>query len=193
MALSFDVAHIRTDDADDTLKVFVSADCGATWSQVFSKNSHEIAFTSVGQFEFIGWLPDTTGGDWKSQYIDLSSYAGKEKMQIQFRLIHEESNNIYIRNIFFGPHTGISDHSTKAFRIYPNPAVNGICSIDPAGFSGSGCIEILNMLGAVVQTKDIPANVVPVILDLTSLTAGIYIVKIVSGCQQWSQKLVIQN
>jgi len=193
MALSFDVAHIRTEDTDDTLQVFASTDCGANWVQIFSKNSHEIAFTSVGQFEFIGWLPDSISDDWKNQYIDLSSFAGNDKIQIKFRLIHEESNDIYLRNIFFGPHTGIAENHMTFLRIYPNPVSGGFCMVDQKYLDLNSQIEILNLMGSVLYSNVVSSLSHPVNIDVSGFSPGIYIVRTISGRQQFTGKLVISN
>jgi hypothetical protein len=170
----------------------VSSDCGLSWYSVYSKNSYEIAFTSVGQFEFIGWLPDTTDAiSWKPQEIDLTPYAGSQRLMVRFHYIHEGANDIYIRNIYLGPHVAIPEKNLSRISCFPNPTAgqvtvttapgNGILELTVADITGK------NILG-LNKEQERPSRVN---IDLSDQLPGVYFVTVESERGVDTRKVVL--
>jgi hypothetical protein len=94
-------------------------------------------------------------------------------------------NNVNIDNTYsFGDINGtptgtfakIQDNGTN-ISLFPNPANNGIINIEANGFVENALLKILNVEGVVVYTNVIQTNSISVI-DVSSLTSGVYVVNV---------------
>ncbi|MES2485232.1 MAG: T9SS type A sorting domain-containing protein [Bacteroidota bacterium] len=74
---------------------------------------------------------------------------------------------------------GVSTLSKNAFTVYPNPATDFINIQSENGLTDSVNVTIVNMLGEVVVQNKV--NAVSGSIDLSTLAAGIYMVKTESG------------
>jgi hypothetical protein len=82
--------------------------------------------------------------------------------------------------IFYSENTtGIEDVANSNFRLYPNPS-NGIVYVENSGFNSDVRIEILNILGRVVQTKQFDVLSGKTKIDLNDQPAGLYLMSIKS-------------
>ncbi|MFK8102138.1 MAG: M43 family zinc metalloprotease, partial [Saprospiraceae bacterium] len=81
--LSFDVAYARYNSSgqfDDTLKVLVSTNCGASFDDIiFIQGGPELA-TSPNTT--VPWTPNPN--QWKTEVVDLSAYAGLSNVSFAF-------------------------------------------------------------------------------------------------------------
>jgi len=92
--LSFDVAYAPYDVAlSDELRVSVSMDCAESFFTVYDKAGSELATAPEFEGEFV-----PTAADWRTETIDLSSYAGRP-VQLAFVNISGYGNLLYIDNI----------------------------------------------------------------------------------------------
>lgn len=94
--LKFDVAYARYDaQYSDSLKVLVSTDCGQSYTQVYFKGGTSLATAADNaSTEFV---PAAT--EWRTETVDLSSYAGNANILIAFRDIGRYGQPIYIDNV----------------------------------------------------------------------------------------------
>ena len=90
--LTFD--HAATAGNADRLVIEVSTDCGATWATVFDKQGNALA---TAPFVASLWLP--ASGDWISNEIDFTPYAGQSEVLVRLRGISDFGNNLYMDNI----------------------------------------------------------------------------------------------
>jgi hypothetical protein len=79
----------------DTLDILVSTDCGASFQRVWRKFGDELA-TRPGSTNG-EYVP--TPNEWRQESVDLSPFAGEEKLIISFRNINNFGNNIYLDDI----------------------------------------------------------------------------------------------
>lgn len=96
--MTFDVAYRRYNTSgnfDDSLRVMVSTNCGASWSTVYSKGGTTLA--TVGTASTTAFVP--TAGQWRNESINLNSYAGLNNVLIKFQGYSKYGQNIYIDNI----------------------------------------------------------------------------------------------
>lgn len=94
--LSFWLAAAAVNEVNvDTLDILVSSDCGANFQSIWKKSGAELA-TQSG-FELGDYIP--TADDWKRIKIDLSSFIGREKIIIAFRVVNNYGNNIYLDDL----------------------------------------------------------------------------------------------
>ncbi len=102
--LKFDVAYRkRVAASNDQLIVQISTDCGATWTNVYSKTGNTTPYlyqnaTILGTEYF-----PTAASDWRTETISLMSYVGTTSKNIRFRFrgVSANGNNIFIDNVKF--------------------------------------------------------------------------------------------
>lgn len=93
--LLFDVAYAAYDSINsDTLEIQVSTDCGISFETIYSRSGNKLATSAPQQSYF---LPNST--QWRTDTIQLSSYAGSDNAIFRFNNIGHYGNNIYIDNI----------------------------------------------------------------------------------------------
>ena len=101
--LTFDYAYsLWTNPASaqnwsDTLIIYVSDDCGNTWTNVWEKAGLNLVTTSPSYNGF-SWTP-SNNSDWDSEVIDLSSYTNQDDFAIKFRNVNQYENNLFLDNI----------------------------------------------------------------------------------------------
>ncbi len=104
--LDFDYAYARYSASfRDSMAVYVSTDCGATFNRVASFSSDPgVNFATVAD-QSSSFSPSTSN-DWcgntlitNCPNIDLSAYAGNSEVLIKFEGINGYGNNLYIDNI----------------------------------------------------------------------------------------------
>lgn len=97
--LKFDVAYARYDASNDGLKVIMIPDCSNDinlGTVVYNKSGASLATTAATDSEF------TPASDqWRSETVDLSSFAGGGNFQLAFVSYNDWGNNLYIDNISF--------------------------------------------------------------------------------------------
>jgi len=118
----------RLDEVSDSLIIYVSGDCGDTWTRVFADaedGSGNFATHPKTDYDF--W-PET-GGDWclwgwgaSCIDIDLSPWAGEHNVQIAFETYSFYGNPIFIDNLVISQYVGEEElRKTNEVNIYPNP------------------------------------------------------------------------
>ncbi len=123
-ALNFDVAYARKNYQgtiySDTLAVYASSDCGATWNQIYFKGGTNLETAPISLYCF---APSAT--QWRTETVDMSSYTGQPIVMIGFENRTGWGNRLYIDNINISNTitTGIdkiADEGT-VITIFPNP------------------------------------------------------------------------
>ncbi len=79
----------------DSLEILVSADCGVNFQSVWKKWGFDLA-THEG-YLLNDFIPTTD--EWKKVSVNLSAFAGSDKIIIAFRATNNFGNNIYIDDI----------------------------------------------------------------------------------------------
>lgn len=80
-------------------------------------------------------------------------------------------------------YTGIddlSDNNTLDFQAYPNPVKERI-TVSLAGGHGSCTVRIYDILGKMIRSENIDKDKDSIILDVTDLMAGCYVISVCSG------------
>ena len=83
----------------------------------------------------------------------------------------------------------VSKNSIEGFETYPNPISNGKVTISSASLSKKK-VNIFNLLGKQVLSETFTGK--SKLLDVTSLNAGIYILKVAEGTKVSTKKLVVR-
>lgn len=95
--VTFDVSHKRYSTTDiDTLNVFISSDCGGTWTRLYTKGGTQLA-TAVGT-QTTAFTP-TANAQWRRETVSLTSYAGLSSVYLKFESRSGWGNNVYLDNV----------------------------------------------------------------------------------------------
>ena len=93
--LTMDVAYAQRGNSNDRLEVYVSTDCGATWTLLQSWAGSQLASAPASNSE---WFP-ISASDWKTLTVDLSSYIGSPFTLRIKAIATGGGNNIFLDNI----------------------------------------------------------------------------------------------
>ena len=96
--LLFDVAYARFQNDNDGLKVVVLSNCSADVNQgtvVYEKYGADLQTRSPTSNEFV----PTSQSQWRTEFVDLSSFVGQNNLQLAFVGVNDWGNNLYLDNI----------------------------------------------------------------------------------------------
>ena len=96
--LLFDVAYARFQNDNDGLKVVVLSNCSADVNQgtvVYEKYGADLQTRSPTSNEF----NPTNESQWRTEFVDLSSFVGQSNLQLAFVGVNDWGNNLYLDNI----------------------------------------------------------------------------------------------
>jgi hypothetical protein len=186
--LGFDLAYRVRGGSNllmDSLNIYISDDCGANYTKVYSKWGEALkTVTQIGpDFEPV------SRQDWKREYVDLSMFVNQE-IVIQFESVNRKGNNLYLDNIsvFEGqvdPLT-LSEELLFTFKISPNPTVATLLieleKIDLYTF------KVYDLTGKIILNGTFNANLFE--LDLTNTPSGMYYISLFTGQENLTQKFI---
>lgn len=195
VTLSFRYSHRKRSSANiESLKVFITADCGEAWVQ-----RHELKDNNLSSQSFAGsWEPQSQE-DWETVHMtNITSYYWKENFRVKFQFESDGGNNLYIDdiNIYEGnedPLSIIENELIQNFSVYPNPATD-VANVEFSSVNNQAVkLEIVNPMGQVVIAEVIQANngKNKVLIGTQDLTNGVYFVKVISGGTQQVKRLVV--
>jgi PKD repeat protein len=82
------------------------------------------------------------------------------------------------------------DNLNRSLVVYPNPG-NGQFNVRVDGVSGTGKVLVMNLLGEVIYSQDNVNLSNGHNVNLTEQAAGVYMVKVVTGENEYTQKITI--
>lgn len=128
---------------------------------------------------------------WSSVNLAKSSFAGMTWDNVYQLKFDGQSgtnpSNVYVDNVYFwkAPTAGIDDHSLGAVRMYPNPA-NGVVKFTTISKDALE-VSIYDLLGKEVM----PLQNVQTELNISSLTTGMYFIKMSQAGSSVTKKLLV--
>ncbi|MAR40234.1 MAG: hypothetical protein CMD22_06200 [Flavobacteriales bacterium] len=81
----------------DTLIVYISEDCGITWTKIWEKAGTNLTTTNPVYHGF-NWIPNGIN-DWKFESVSLLNYINQDDVVVKFRNVNQYENNLFIDNI----------------------------------------------------------------------------------------------
>ncbi len=187
-SLFFQTSYASSSTGSETLQVFSSADCGETYSRLLFASSGTSLANTVSN---TSWLP-TNASQWKKNFINLDTLAGKQNVRLAFVATNGNGNNLYLDNIEFFT----SDN--------PSPVdVSGLYSI----YGGSGTpvnvtfdlpdrqlvrMQVYDLLGRVISDNLLPDTLNQTYtIDFPNDSRGMYIVRIQTATSIGSTKVLL--
>jgi hypothetical protein len=192
--LKFDIAKAQRNSENDKLDILVSSNCGATWTNVYSKAGSVLATTGITTAAFNA----LQSSDWISETIALSGFA-LPNVLVKFKVTNDNGNNLYLDNINLSqPNpSGIASNNldNTNISIFPNPAANETTLTISSDVSGTATIKVINAIGQEVYLKQVNVNPgsTNARIDTKDLANGVYFLLVESGKNSSTKKLIISK
>lgn len=192
--LNFKVAYAqRTSTSADKLQVYVSTNCGLSWSL---RKTILAAALSTGGVVTGNFVPNST--QWSLQSANLIGYISQTNLYYMFRFTSDGGNNIYIDDINInGVTTGIDELANSIdFNIYPNPIDENTVIAFNLLEKQDITIKVMDVLGREITTV-FDGNLNEgehqySIGENSDLSAGIYFVKVTANGRSFSKKMIVK-
>jgi hypothetical protein len=177
-SVSFDLCYKRyNNNSNDKLQIMVSTDCGSTWTTVFDKAGANLA---TGANTTSNYIADA----YETQSIDLSQFAGQEKVIVKFAFTSNYGNNIWIDNINISNQpAGIEENEDNSIAIFPNPAKDVLNITSEKAINQ---IDVYDVNGKLVKSYTNVNNTI----NVKDLATGVYMLNITTEDGQVSKKIV---
>lgn len=193
--MTFKAAYAqRTSTSADKLQLYVSTNCGLSWTLRKSITGSALSTGGVVSGTFV-----PTSTQWATYTGILSGYATQPNLYYMFRFTSNGGNNIYLDdiNISGTVATGIEDLASSIdFNIYPNPIEentvisfslieNQQVNIQITDVLGRDIVTVFNgSLNQGEHTYNVENN--------SMLSSGIYIVKVSMNGKTFSKKMIVK-
>lgn len=196
MTMTFRYAYRkRSSGNEEWLRVFVSNDCGESWAQrrtIKGDNLSPLIATSA-------WTPSSQD-DWVTVHVtNITSTFWVDNVRFKFQFESDGGNNFYLDdiNIYAGDPQELSVEENSMFtdfNIYPNPTDGEINIQFTTENSANYTIELVNMLGQVVETSLIKANAGNnlVMMGTEHLRSGVYMLRMNTGNAQIIRQVIVK-
>ncbi len=187
--MTFQVAYRMLSDPtltpnwSDSLRVDVSTDCGATWTNLYFKYSTALT-TITPPFSTTAFVPGPN--DWRLETLNLTPYAGNNNLLLRLKASSDYENNMYVDDINITGTIGIETIGLKnTMTVYPNPS-GGNTTIEYSLPEASNVQFLLfDALGKEILNRNegfVHRGTNKIILEEKSFTGnGIYYVQIKAG------------
>ncbi len=190
--LTFDVAYrgyTAATPENDKLQVFVSTNCGATWTSIYNKQGATLA---TGPTQTSSFTP-SVASDWRNEIVSLSSFAGQTEVFIKYVGTSNYGNNLYIDNVNITNAVNVEENELASTSVYPNPASTFV-NVAFEGNGGDYVIAITDLVGRVVSTITTTnaTGLTKAELSIADLDAGNYLVTISNGTSKFTQTLMVK-
>ena len=186
----FDVAYAPYGGQySDTLAVLASTDCGTTWTELYVQGGGTLA-TAPGTSDY--FIP--TAAQWRTDFVDLSSYAGTPELIIAFQNRGHWGNVIYVDNINVEGPNSVNDLTAAAvLNVFPNPATDASALVAtglPVGFAN---LRVVNAQGQVVHSEQARSigGALSLALPTANWSNGSYVLQLTVGSVRHTRKVVV--
>ncbi|MEI6815566.1 MAG: choice-of-anchor V domain-containing protein [Bacteroidota bacterium] len=196
--LSFYVAYAEyTANPPETLTVFISTDCGATYTSIYTKyGTATVTGTSLSTAaattnEFVPTL-----AQWRKDSVSLSTYATATNAIFKFRNTNKFGNKLYLDDINITGVSGINEINTSItdFKVFPNPATDNISINYSLTQHENVSIKLYDIYGKQISTmldKTQDQGTYAQQFEVKNLPAGLYLVYITAGQSTLTRKVMI--
>lgn len=176
---------------DDSLKIYVSSDCGSTFPYLVYANGGASLKTYPINFSSRRFVPEIED-HWRKDTIDLSQFVGSGQIMLRFTGINDNGNSIWLDNIEVKSKPGlisIKEIDKLGFKLYPNPATKIIhveFRTEPA--TGSR-LQVLNTQGQELQTLICTSDKLSI--KIAGYTPGVYYLRYLSNNEILFKRFVV--
>ncbi len=196
-SLSFQLAFARrTSFSVDSLKIYVSKDCGTTWTLRYNKSGANLA-TTTSLYPSQPFIPQLN--QWRQETVSIASpsYNNQPHIKFLFRYYHNAGNNIFIDDLNLSGTVGLNDHFSEpvAIEVYPNPATETIHLSFTLETPSEIKVTLFDLFGQRVKEL-IEARLEAgehLIRSYTNIASGVYWLRLTTDSAVTYQRLVINR
>ncbi len=191
-SLSFDVAYrgyTAATPENDKLEVFVSTNCGTTWTSVYNKQGTTL---STGATQTGAFTP-ASAADWRNETVSLAAFTGQSEVFIKYVGTSNYGNNMYIDNINIASATSLSENEIVGLNVYPNPASTEV-NVSFEASNANYTVKLVDLQGRVIANQNLTnLNGTQVIsIPTENVAKGSYVVSITSNGVTSTKSVVIK-
>ena len=187
--LTFNVAYAPYDATYfEKLDVEASTDCGATWTNVYSKSGSTLGTVAANTNAFT-----PTASQWRAESVNLSSYVGQPSVMVHLVCTNGYGNNLYIDDINITSVVSVNDIDLNSYvSVFPNPSTGNVFVNISNANAGNVSVKITNAMGEViVNSNNNTARSMQ--FDLSKNADGIYFIEVKSGDAQLIKKIFLNK
>jgi hypothetical protein len=186
--MTFDVAYRSYSTQNDKLEVFVSTNCGSSWTSVYTKSG---ATLSTGAAQTTAFTP--TASEWRNETVNLASYASATSLIIKFVATSAYGNNLYVDNINLAGSLAVTELDEKEFTIFPNPA-SDVINVAFEAKNTNYQVLVSDLSGRQVVSTNYSnlAGAQSIAVPVSELVSGSYFVTILSEGVSYTKQVVIK-
>ncbi len=177
LVLSFDYAFAKTAaDNSDRMRVYVSQNCGQSWTIRKTLSPSNIA--TVSDMVTSGFVPEDE--EWENVIINnISSSYFTSDFMVKFEFTAGGGNDVYIDNVnVYDPaQVGVEEQVDLSMMVYPNPT-KGLVQIDLNRIQHNPVITIYDVSGKQVLNQAFQGEFVHLEVNTGNLTKGIYLIQV---------------
>jgi PKD repeat protein len=196
--ITFKLAYARkSTSTNDRMEIYVSNNCGRTWSLRYAKAGTALSTLASGQTISGTFVP--TDDQWRTETVSVSALAGQNNGMVKFVVSDSAGNSIFLEDInILNQPVGIEVITLDDFmtQVYPNPG-NGDATVSVGLLrQGNISISITDLTGKLIGSinkenlgaGDYTFNLSEVIAN--NLSAGAYLIRIDSGNYSKTRKWI---
>lgn len=183
IAVSFRFAYAqRATINDDRLRMYVSNDCGQTWSlrkQLFGSSTLRTAPTSVGAF-----IPANQDQWGYTEVTNISEAYHVSDFRLRFEFESDGGNNAYIDDLNInGSPVGLDEvfsATGASLVVVPNPAADNAQVVVNMNGVGKVHMELVDVVGRTIRNiyaGSLPAGIQRLDMNVSDLPSGLYFVR----------------
>ncbi len=189
-AIRFNYSYAQRQNFNDNLKVWLSIDCGRTYSEeLLSLSAEQMSVASSG----VMWVPESSN-DWRQAFIDITEFINWPEIRVAIELINGGGNNIYIDdiNVLTTNNPGLPEFPKPA-TVYPNPATGSFNLAFNFKDKQSVRVRVISLSGEVVFDENF-GNLINQTFSFNAPSQkGIYIVMVDGDGFNYTEKLFIKQ
>ncbi len=195
--LNFKYAYAQNrDEPDDEFNIYISNNCGESWSIRFTKSGYFLS--STGGVEYNEqFLPQAD--EWKQIEKNISIFTNtSEVIMIQFECVSDKGNDIYLDDIeVVGILASEDQMKENSVSIYPNP-ITAESQINIRSVRNTSYLfRLTDIQGKLIGIKEINLtsgeNIIPLQNLYPQLKKGVYMLQVMSEETSSNFKIIKMN
>jgi PKD repeat protein len=194
--LTFQMAHAPRSNGnhEERLRVYVSSDCGATWSIRLTRSGTQMSTvngTVTGNF-----VPNS--GQWRMENVNLGSVAGSPHVMLKFECRSGEQNYLYIDDINVVPalinSLDVVDSPIFGAVVFPNPITDESMLVVESAIHTDGSVRLTDAVGRLLFHRTVSLapgeNRFPISDAIPESSSGIYLLHLEANGHRHTVKMV---
>ena len=166
----------RGGNSNDQLKVYVSTDCGSSWTNIFSPSGASLATGTDPGSQYRYWADPNK---WLTHKISLSNYASAGHILLKFEGTSAAGQCLYLDNIWVSTNVLSEDEEDiqNNIRVFPNPSSDLTKFEITLNNESEVSVAILNISGQKVlniESQTLPSGNHIIETSVSDLPSGIY-------------------